>query len=71
MNKSFFTGKPIVPDYMDKKLLSKYQYTTYTSEVAKGISRAINTMIGNDYTKLDNNQLMSLAVIIEISCSSL
>ena len=54
MNKSFFTGKPIVPDYMDKKLLSKYQYTTYTSEVAKGISRAINTMIGNDYTKLDN-----------------
>ena len=54
MNKSFFTGKPIVPDYMDKKLLSKYQYTTYTSEVAKGISRAINVMIGNDYTKLDN-----------------
>jgi hypothetical protein len=54
MNKSFFTGKPIVPDYMDKKLLSKYQYTTYTSEVAKGISRAINTMIGNDYTQLDN-----------------
>ena len=53
-NESFFTNKPLVPDYMDKKLLSKYQYTTYTSEVAKGISRAINTMIGNDYTKLDN-----------------
>ena len=53
-NESFFTGKPLVPDYMDKKLLSKYQYTPYTSEVAKGISRALNIMIGNDYTELDN-----------------
>jgi len=53
-NESFFTGKPLVPDYMDKKLLSKYQYTPYTSEVSKGISRALNIMIGNDYTKLDN-----------------
>jgi hypothetical protein len=50
---SFFTGKPLVPDYMDKQLLSKYQYTTYTSEVAKGISRAINIMVG-DHTKLDS-----------------
>ena len=51
--KSFFTGKPLVPDYMDKQLLSKYQYTTYTSEVAKSISRAINIMVG-DHTKLDS-----------------
>ena len=42
---------------MDKKLLSKYQYTIYTSEVAKGISRSINTMlqpIVGDYSQLDN-----------------
>jgi hypothetical protein len=52
-DRSFFTGKPLVPDYMDKQLLSKYQYTTYTSEVAKAISRAINIMVG-DHTKLDS-----------------
>tara|TARA_R110000782_G_scaffold59562_2_gene123563 strand:+ start:498 stop:4184 length:3687 start_codon:yes stop_codon:yes gene_type:complete len=52
-DKSFFTGKPLVPDYMDKKLLSKYQYTTYTSEVAKSISRAMNILVG-DHTKLDS-----------------
>ena len=56
-NYSIFKGQPLVPHYMDKKLLSKYQYTIYTSEVAKGISRAINTMlqpIVGDYSQLDN-----------------
>ena len=44
-NYSIYKGQPLVPHYMDKKLLSKYQYTIYTSEVAKGISKAINTLI--------------------------
>jgi hypothetical protein len=56
-NYSIYKGQPLVPHYMDKKLLSKYQYTIYTSEVAKGISRSINTMlqpIVGDYSQLDN-----------------
>ena len=39
---------------MDKNLPSKYQYTLYTSETAKLISKGINSIIGTDYTKLDN-----------------
>jgi hypothetical protein len=56
-NYSIYKGQPLVPHEMDDKLLSKYQYTIYTSEVAKGISRAINTLIqpvAGDYSKLDN-----------------
>jgi hypothetical protein len=52
-NKSIFKGQPLVPHYMDQQLLSKYQYTIYTSEIAKAISRSINTLVG-DHTKLDN-----------------
>ena len=56
-NYSIYKGQPLVPHYMDKKLLSKYQYTIYTSEVAKGISRSLNTLLQpfvGDYSKLDN-----------------
>lgn len=53
-NYKLFNGTPLVPYYMDKNLPSKYQYTTYTSETAKLISKGINAVIGTDYTKLDN-----------------
>ena len=56
-NYSVFKGQPLVPHYMDKMLLSKYQYTIYTSEVAKGISKGINIMLQpfvGDYSKFDN-----------------
>ena len=53
-NYKVFTDTPLVPYYMDKNLPSKYQYTMYTSETAKLISKGINSIIGTDYTKLDN-----------------
>lgn len=52
-NYSLFKETPLVPYYMDKNLPSKYQYTNYTSETAKLISKTINSVVG-DYTKLDN-----------------
>lgn len=52
-NYSLFKDVPLVPYYMDKNLPSKYQYTNYTSETAKLISKTINSVVG-DYTKLDN-----------------
>ena len=52
-NYSLFKDTPLVPYYMDKNLPSKYQYTNYTSETAKLISKTINSVVG-DYTKLDN-----------------
>ena len=50
MNKSFFTGNPIVPFYMDQKLISPYQYNPYTTETSKLISRTIMTIFGDDPT---------------------
>jgi len=52
-NYSLFKDTPLVPYYMDKNLPSQYQYTNYTSETAKLISKTINSLVG-DYTKLDN-----------------
>ena len=48
MNKSFFTGNPIVPYYMDSKLLSPYQYNPYTTETSKLVSRTIMALFGDD-----------------------
>ncbi len=48
MNKSFFTGNPIVPHYMDKELLSPYQYNPYTTETSKLISRTIMALFNDN-----------------------
>ena len=48
MNKSFFTGNPIVPYYMESKLLSPYQYNPYTTETSKLISRTIMALFGDN-----------------------
>lgn len=39
MNKDFFTGQDIVPDYM-QRLAPQYQFTARTSEIAKAIAKA-------------------------------
>ena len=57
-NKSFFTGNPLVPEYMDKQLLSPNQYNPYTSEFSKAISRGISILVGDHLApspiKIDN-----------------
>lgn len=49
-NKNFFTGGRIIPDSKEK-LISKLQYTNYTSTTAKLIGRAINYMVPDTRTK--------------------
>jgi hypothetical protein len=39
-NKSFFTGRPLIPGSMEK-ILPEYQYNDYTTETAKSIGHAI------------------------------
>ena len=59
MNKSFFTGNPIVPYYMESQLLSPYQYNPYTTETSKLISRSIMALFG------DNPNYTASPLIIE------
>lgn len=42
-NKSLFTGGPIVPADTEK-LLPEYQYTPYTTELAKGLGRLVGSV---------------------------
>lgn len=49
-NYSTFTGKPIVPAYMEK-ILPEYQYTDATSETAKSISRLL-AALGDEETTI-------------------
>lgn len=48
-NKNFFTGGRIIP-YAKERLISKYQYTTYTSVTARLLGRAMSYMTGEDTT---------------------
>ena len=57
-NRVFYTGKPIVPDQL-KGVLPEYQYTEYTSETAKQLSKIISAVpwvkdIGPDDAKLSS-----------------
>lgn len=40
-NKSWFTGRPIVPEWMDRSRMPKEQYTAYTTQMAKWMSEII------------------------------
>ena len=52
-NVSWFQGRPLVPDYIEKNLPNKMQYTTYTSQTAKILANGIYKLIGTD-TKFNN-----------------
>ena len=54
-NRSLFSNKNIVPDYL-KDLLPEYQYTSYTTETAKAISRIIGAFPGIKEAAISNKQ---------------
>lgn len=43
-NYSFFQGRPLVSDQLQKSVLAPERFTAYTSETAKGLSRFVNDL---------------------------
>lgn len=61
-NHSFFTGQPIVSSRTEQEL-PQYQYTPYTSEVAKQLGRLIGAVpllrdVGGEHTKLASPEVI-------------
>ena len=46
-NRSTFSGKPLVPEYMERQLLGPYQFNPYTTETSKLLSRTLAAIIGD------------------------
>lgn len=53
MNKSFFTDAPIIPHHMEG-VLPEYQYTEYTTDSAKQLSKLIGVLPGTRYSSISS-----------------
>lgn len=54
-NKSFFTGRPVIPTYLDRSVEDPFQATQYTSETMKLIAKSINSILPDNTSAFINN----------------
>lgn len=56
-NKTFFTGRPVIPAYLDRSIEEPYQAVSYTSETMKTIARGINSILPDNTSIIINNPI--------------
>jgi len=56
-NKNFFTGRNVIPTYLDRTVEDPYQATPYTSETMKLIAKSINSILPDNTSILINNPI--------------
>lgn len=57
-NRTFFTGRNIIPSYLDRSIEEPYQAVPYTSETMKLIARGINSILPDNVSVIINNPIL-------------
>jgi hypothetical protein len=57
-NKTFFTGRNVIPEYLDRSIEDPYQAVPYTSETMKLIARGINSILPDNSSVIINNPIL-------------
>jgi len=57
-NKTFFTGRDVIPEYLDRSIEDPYQAVPYTSETMKLIARGINSILPDNSSIIINNPIL-------------
>jgi len=57
-NKTFFTGRDVIPEYLDRSIEDPYQAVPYTSEIMKLIARGINSILPDNSSIIINNPIL-------------
>ena len=57
-NRTFFTGRNVIPSYLDRSIEEPYQAVPYTSETMKLIARGINSILPDNVSVIINNPIL-------------